>query len=139
MIYNKASKISFVIFFLFLVNACLASQSNLEENLYIKLEKEIMCPVCDGQTLDQSQSLIANNMKDTIKKKIEDGYNEEEIKEYFVKRYGDSVLAYPSMNGFNSIAYIVPAISVLIAIVILFLYIKRDKIKWIHLDSTYLF
>ena len=63
MIYNKASKISFVIFFLFLVNACLASQSNLEENLYIKLEKEIMCPVCDGQTLDQSQSLIANNIK----------------------------------------------------------------------------
>ena len=39
-----------------------------------------MCPVCDGQTLDQSQSLIAENMKDTIKKKIEEGYDEKEIK-----------------------------------------------------------
>jgi len=129
MIYTNLSKIGIFIILIFSINACLTSQTNSEESLYIKLEKEIMCPVCDGQTLDQSQSLIAENMKDTIKKKIQEGYNEQEIKSYFVKRYGDSVLAYPNMTGFNSLAYIIPGISIIIGILLLGLYIKRDKIK----------
>ncbi|MEC7837390.1 MAG: cytochrome c-type biogenesis protein CcmH [Chloroflexota bacterium] len=129
MTYNKLLKIGISIILIFSINACFASQNNSEESLYIKLEKEIMCPVCDGQTLDQSQSLIADDMKNTIKKKIQEGYNEEEIKIYFIKRYGNSVLAYPTMTGFNAIAYIIPSISVVIGILILGLYIKRDKIK----------
>ena len=69
MIYNNLPKIGLIIIFIFTINSCFATQDYSEESLYIKLEKEIMCPVCDGQTLDQSQSLIANNMKDAIKKK----------------------------------------------------------------------
>jgi cytochrome c-type biogenesis protein CcmH len=129
MIYNNLPKIGFVIIFIFSINSCFASQNEAEDSLYIKLEKEIMCPVCDGQTLDQSQSLIANNMKDTIKKQIDEGYTEEQIKTYFINRYGESVLAYPKMKGFNSVAYIIPAIAVLLSVVILGLYIKRNKIK----------
>lgn len=129
MIYNNLPKIGFVIIFIFSINSCFASQNEAEDSLYIKLEKEIMCPVCDGQTLDQSQSLIANNMKDTIKKQIDEGYTEEQIKTYFINRYGESVLAYPKMKGFNSVAYIIPAIAVLLSVVILGIYIKRNKIK----------
>lgn len=128
MIYNKASKISFVIFFLFLVNACLASQSNLEENLYIKLEKEIMCPVCDGQTLDQSQSLIAEDMKNTIKEKVSQGYNKEEIKNYFVARYGESVIAYPKVEGFNIFAYLIPIVGLMFSLLIFGFYIRKQKL-----------
>ena len=74
MTYNKLLKIGISIILIFSINACFASQNNSEESLYIKLEKEIMCPVCDGQTLDQSQSLIADDMKNTIKKKIKSGW-----------------------------------------------------------------
>ena len=86
--------------------SCMVSVNQSDEDLYIKLEKEIMCPVCDGQTLDQSQSLIAEDMKNSIKEKIGEGYNESEIKNYFVERYGENVLAYPSVSGFNLLAYI---------------------------------
>ena len=55
--------------------SCMVSVNQSDEDLYIKLEKEIMCPVCDGQTLDQSQSLIAEDMKNSIKEKIGEGYN----------------------------------------------------------------
>lgn len=127
MTYDKLSNICFTVILLFSINACFNSEINPEEDLYIKLEKEIMCPVCDGQSLDQSQSLIANNMKDIIKKQIQEGYNEEQIKSYFVKRYGESVIAYPSVRGFNSLAYIIPVISIIIGIITLGLYIKKDK------------
>ena len=67
MIYDKFFLTGLLLIIL-LLNSCVFSESESEADLYIKLEKEIMCPVCDGQTLDQSQSLIAENMKDTIKK-----------------------------------------------------------------------
>ena len=58
MIYDKFFLTGLLLIIL-LLNSCVFSES--ESDLYIKLEKEIMCPVCDGQTLDQSQSLIAEN------------------------------------------------------------------------------
>jgi len=39
------------------------------------------------------------------------------------------VLAYPKMTGFNSIAYIIPIIAIFLGVVILALYIRRDKVK----------
>ena len=42
-------------------------QSSLEERLY-KLNRELMCPVCEGLTLEQSQSSIAIEMREEIKK-----------------------------------------------------------------------
>ncbi len=44
-------------------------QSSLEERLYI-LNRELMCPVCEGLTLEQSQSNIAIEMREEIKKMI---------------------------------------------------------------------
>ena len=109
--------------------SCMVSVNQSDEDLYIKLEKEIMCPVCDGQTLDQSQSLIAEDMKNSIKEKIGEGYNESEIKNYFVERYGENVLAYPSVSGFNLLAYIVPIIGLVFSILIFSFYIRKQKAR----------
>ena len=101
----KSIRFFSIISFLILIS-CIIPTEQTKDDLYIKLEKEIMCPVCDGQTLDQSQSLIAEDMKNSIKEKIAEGYNEEEIKNYFVDRYGENVVAYPSTTGFNLLAYL---------------------------------
>ena len=79
----KSIRFFSIISFLILIS-CIIPTEQTKDDLYIKLEKEIMCPVCDGQTLDQSQSLIAEDMKNSIKEKISEGYNEEEIKNYFI-------------------------------------------------------
>jgi len=47
-----------------------------------------MCPVCDGLTLEQSQSGPALEMKEEIKKMIVDGKSNDEIKDFFVKNMG---------------------------------------------------
>ena len=116
-----------IISFLILIS-CIIPTEQTKDDLYIKLEKEIMCPVCDGQTLDQSQSLIAEDMKNSIKEKIAEGYNEEEIKNYFVDRYGENVVAYPSTTGFNLLAYLVPILGLILSILIFTFYIRRQKV-----------
>tara|TARA_S200000501_G_scaffold73276_2_gene65198 strand:- start:3439 stop:3834 length:396 start_codon:yes stop_codon:yes gene_type:complete len=123
----KSIRFFSIISFIILIS-CIIPTEQTKDDLYIKLEKEIMCPVCDGQTLDQSQSLIAEDMKNSIKEKIAEGYNEEEIKNYFVDRYGENVVAYPSTTGFNLLAYLVPILGLILSILIFTFYIRRQKV-----------
>lgn len=123
----KSIRFFSIISFLILIS-CIIPTEQTKDDLYIKLEKEIMCPVCDGQTLDQSQSLIAEDMKNSIKEKIAEGYNEEEIKNYFIDRYGQNVVAYPSTTGFNLLAYFVPIFGLILSILIFTFYIRRQKV-----------
>jgi len=130
MIYVKNLKLSYLIniFILTVSFSCVLPIENSEKDLYIQLEKEIMCPICDGQTLDQSQSLIAEDMKSTIKEKIEQGYNKEEIKNYFIARYGEGVIAYPKVEGFNILAYLIPILGLIFSLFIFIFYIRKEKL-----------
>ena len=131
MIYTKLTKphiYSLLFILLFVLNSCIYEQKS-NDKLYLKLEKEIMCPVCQGQTLDQSQSLIAEDMKKIIKLKISEGYNEKEIKNYFIERYGESIIAYPPIRGFNIIAYLVPILILITAFIIFVVFVKGGKSK----------
>lgn len=74
-----------------------------------QLSQQLMCPVCDGQTLDQSQAQLSEDMKAVIRTKIEEGATNTEIRAYFVERYGEIVLASPDAGGFNLIAWVMPA------------------------------
>lgn len=97
-------------------------QSSLEERLY-KLNRELMCPVCEGLTLEQSQSGIAIDMREEIKKMIIQGMTDEEIKTYYVEKYpGVNMLATPPASGFNLLMWIIPIIFGLFGITILYKY-----------------
>ncbi len=131
MIYTKLTKphiYSLLFILLFVLNSCIYEQKS-NDKLYLKLEKEIMCPVCQGQTLDQSQSLIAEDMKKIIKLKISEGYNEKEIKNYFIERYGESIIAYPPIRGFNIIAYFVPIFILITAFITFVVFVRGGKSK----------
>lgn len=69
---------------------------------------ELMCPVCEGQTVAESEALLAEQMRTLIKQKLAQGQTREEILAYFVDRYGESILAAPPKRGFNLIAWAGP-------------------------------
>ena len=55
------------------------------------LNREIMCPVCPGESIDQSQHILAVQMRGIVDEKLAEGWNDEEIRDFFVERYGASV------------------------------------------------
>ena len=59
--------------FFFSTILLLGFQSSIEERLYT-LNRDLMCPVCDGLTLEQSQVAPALEMKEEIKKDIDKEY-----------------------------------------------------------------
>jgi len=102
-------------------NIVFGYQSSLEERLY-KLNRELMCPVCEGLTLEQSQSSIAIEMREEIKKMVIKGMTDDEIKNYYVEKYGLNILDIPPASGFNLLMWIIPIIFGLFGITILYKY-----------------
>ena len=73
-------------------------EPSLEERAQT-LNKELMCPVCPSETIDQSQVELAKQMRAIVRERLEEGESEQEIKDFFVDRYGDNVLARATHKG----------------------------------------
>ena len=70
--------------------ACASREATIDERAYA-LDRQLMCPVCDGQTVDQSNAQVSLDMKGVIREKLRAGESENEILDYFAARYGDAV------------------------------------------------
>ncbi len=92
------------------IASCVTEDDLTVDQRVYQLSQQLMCPVCDGQTLDQSQAQLSEDMKAVIRQKIEEGETNNEIRAYFVERYGEIVLASPDVGGFNLIAWVVPVL-----------------------------
>ena len=66
------------------------------------LNKAIMCPVCPGESIDQSQNPLAVQMRAIVDEKLEEGWDEGRIKDFFVERYGPSVSAGAAVCGLRN-------------------------------------
>ncbi len=95
---------------LWLATGCVNEDDLTTDQRAYQLSQQLMCPVCDGQTLDQSQAQLSLDMQAVIERKIEEGESNAEIRGYFVARYGEVVLASPDAGGFNIIAWVMPVI-----------------------------
>jgi cytochrome c-type biogenesis protein CcmH len=77
-----------------------------------EVESEVICPVCNPETLDQSNSAIAQRMKEFIKQRIAAGDTKSEIEAKLVANFGESILAEPPKKGFNLLAWVLPFVGV---------------------------
>lgn len=101
--------------------------SSISNDKIYDISNELMCPVCQGQTVAESNSKLALSMREVVKTKLSEGKSKEEILDYFILQYGDTILAKPPVKGFNLILWIVPPISLLVALFFWISYIKRNR------------
>jgi len=127
---------------LFLNTACFSANTNFisdEEQRVNNLNAVLMCPVCPGESIDQSQNEIAMNMRTIVKDFVEDGRSEDEIKDYFVKRYGPVILLEPAGSGISLYAWIIPPVGLGFAFIIVVIAINmmRKRQNVTALDNAY--
>ena len=77
--------IFFITTFYNLGNLFSSTDSSRELNLF----KEIRCLVCQGQTINESNSELAEDIKLLIREKILEGQSDNEIKDFLVQKYGE--------------------------------------------------
>ena len=87
-----------------------------DENLDKKareINKKIRCVVCQSQSIDDSDSLLARDLRVLIKNKLKEGKNEKEITDYLVERYGEFILLKPRFNTKTYFLWLAPIIFIL--------------------------
>ena len=89
------------------------------EDQVAEISGELMCPVCEGQSVAESNAQLARDMRAVIKTKLLEGNTKEEIMDYFVSSYGETILASPPPKGFSVILWLLPVLSVLIGAAII--------------------
>ena len=87
-----------------------------DENLDKKareINKKIRCVVCQSQSIDDSDSLLARDLRVLIKEKLKEGKNEKEITDYLVERYGEFILFKPRFNSNTYFLWLAPLIIII--------------------------
>ena len=73
---------------------------------------ELRCPVCQGLSIQDSPSELSQSMRSVVRDQLAAGQTPDEVKAYFVSKYGEWILLAPRPRGFNMVAYAIPVLVV---------------------------
>lgn len=95
------------------------------ESLTSQVAAQLRCPVCQGLSIQDSPTELALEMRAVIREQLAEGRSPEEVKEYFVSKYGEWVLLEPKPEGFNLAVYALPIGALLLGAGVVGLSVRR--------------
>lgn len=102
-------------------------ESPITDDQVNALAEELYCPVCENVPLDVCPTTACAQWRNLIREKMELGWSESQIKEFFAEQYGDQVLAVPPRRGFNWLIYVLPPLILIAGIAIVANIIIKSK------------
>ena len=94
-------------FLFFFISNSVLSVENLDNKIR-ELTLELRCMTCQNQSVYDSDSEFANDIRNIVKEKLNEGLNEKEIKIFLTDRYGEYILFKPYFNVKNLILWLFP-------------------------------
>jgi cytochrome c-type biogenesis protein CcmH/NrfF len=85
----------------------------------------LRCPVCQGESIQDSPADLAREMRAVVRDQLAEGRTPEEVKAYFVDRYGEWILLAPPARGFNLFLYVLPFAGLVVGGGALFIVARR--------------
>ncbi|MFN3578425.1 MAG: cytochrome c-type biogenesis protein CcmH [Tabrizicola sp.] len=70
------------------------------------ISREIRCPVCQGETIDDSNAPISRDLRLIIRERLVAGDTDAEVVDFIVARYGEGVLFKPRAEGVNLVLWL---------------------------------
>jgi cytochrome c-type biogenesis protein CcmH len=85
----------------------------------------LRCPVCQNLSVADSPSRLAGEMRAEIEDRLRAGATDEQVRAYFVDRYGDWVLLEPTRRGLNLVPWLFPAVAVVAGVAVWVALVRR--------------
>ena len=98
-----------------------------QEAVASRLEGMLIAPCCFVNTVAEHRSPISDEIRDQIRVAVASGKTETEILDAFVAKYGERILAAPKPQGFNLLAYVLPAVAVAAGLLIIAFVMRRHR------------
>lgn len=98
-----------------------------DEERFNMLTTQLRCLVCQNQNIAESNAPLANDLRNQIYEKIQQGQPNQEIVDYLVKRYGDFILYRPPLKSATYWLWFSPILILIFGLSYLFLYIGKKR------------
>lgn len=85
----------------------------------------LRCPVCQGESIQESPSALAQQMRAVVRDRLRAGQTPDEVKAYFVSRYGEWILLEPTMTGLNVALYVLPIVLIVGGLLLVAFLVRR--------------
>lgn len=104
-----------------------AADDPLLEQRVMAIGAELRCLVCQNQTIAESESDLAKDLRGQIREMLRAGRNERDIVDYMIARYGDFVLWRPPFKPSTWLLWLGPALLLAAGLVALLRRLARAR------------
>jgi len=85
----------------------------------------LRCPVCQGESIQDSPAELAQQMRAVVRERLRAGETPDEVRAYFVSKYGEWILLEPKMTGLNILLYVLPVLLVVGGLALVAVLVRR--------------
>jgi cytochrome c-type biogenesis protein CcmH len=72
------------------------------------LQRQLRCLVCQGESIDESRSPLAGDLRHLVREQMAAGQSDQQIEDYLVARYGDFILMKPPLQPDTWLLWLAP-------------------------------
>lgn len=72
------------------------------------LQRQLRCLICQGESIDESASTFAVDVRRLVREQIAEGKSDQQIEDFFVARYGDAILMKPPLQADTWLLWLAP-------------------------------
>src|SRR5260370_29985202 len=109
--------------FMILNTARRGANATLDQRVH-DVASQLKCPICQGESVADSPSQLAQEMRGVIRQQLQSGRSEQQVVQYFVDRYGQQIVWSPPLQGFTLLAWLEP-IALLLGRAVLLSIVRR--------------
>lgn len=91
------------------------------------LGKELRCLVCQNQSIEDSDALLARDLRVLLRQRIESGDSDDDAVAWIVERYGDYVLLRPPVRAETLALWGAPLVALGAGALVLILSLRRNR------------
>ena len=79
-----------------------------------KISDGLRCPTCQNISVNDSEAAFSRQIREKVRRMVKEGQNEEQIKAYFVSRYGEWILRAPKKEGLGLVLWLLPGLLIVV-------------------------
>ncbi len=99
--------------------------TQVDEQTVHDVASQLRCVVCQSLSVADSPSETANQMRAIIRERLTAGDSPEQVRAFFVEKYGDWILLSPPKSGFTLLVWVVPFVGLGIGLVLVAVVVRR--------------